>query len=183
MAIPTLRPKQVQELDLTLERERHWLVDHIGALEALRGGPADAATGAIGAAPSSGGDTLAPAGDAEGLSQDLPALHSLVEALTTFLATELAPEDTRGILNRAYHQRLDEIDDALTRISEGLYGVCEECGGAIYPPRLKRIPWTRYCRHCAERLAKEGLHRAVTPSTADATNAVMEYELAKALLS
>lgn len=183
MATPTLRPKQIQELDLTLERERHWLVEHIGALEALLGGTAAAARAVTAAAPTDATDALAPARDAVSSSEDRPALHALVEALTTFLATELAPEDTREILNRVYHQRLDEIDDALTRISEGLYGVCEECGGAIYPPRLKRIPWTRYCRHCAERLAKEGIHLAVTPSTAEATNAVMEYELAKALLS
>ncbi|HET7767984.1 MAG TPA: TraR/DksA C4-type zinc finger protein [Chloroflexota bacterium] len=183
MATSTLRPRQIQELDLTLERERRWLVEHIGALEALRGGGADVGAAAETAPSTMAGDAAAPAPGEEARSADVPALHALVDALTKFLATELAPDDTRELLDRAYHQRLDEVDDALTRIAEGLYGVCEECDGAIYPPRLKRVPWTRYCRHCAERLAKEGIHRVIAPSTAAATDATLEYELIKALLT
>src|SRR5687767_573096 len=107
MATPTLRPKQIQELDLTLERERHWLVEHIGALQALRGGTAGGARFATTAPAITAIDTVAHTPDEADRFEELPALHALVEALTTFVATELAPEDTRDILDRVYHERLD----------------------------------------------------------------------------
>jgi hypothetical protein len=178
MATATLRPRQVQELDLTLERERRWLIDHIGALEALSGGGEPVAQpDASGPVCEEGSVPEESQGEA-----DVPALNALIGVLARYLAAELAPEDIRVTLNRVYHERLDEIDDALGRIGRGTYGVCEECGGTIYAPRLERIPWTRHCRQCAERLAKEGIHAVTVPSTAAATDVVVEYGLAKSLL-
>jgi RNA polymerase-binding transcription factor DksA len=46
--------------------------------------------------------------------------------------------------------KLFEIDCALQRIHDGVYGFCEESGHAIPPERLRAIPWTRYCRTTAE---------------------------------
>ena len=43
---------------------------------------------------------------------------------------------------------LREIDDALKRITEGTYGVCENRGEQISPERLEAIPWTRLCIDC-----------------------------------
>ncbi len=39
--------------------------------------------------------------------------------------------------------RLKEIDEALKRIEEGSYGVCEETEERIENDRLLAIPWTR----------------------------------------
>ncbi len=39
---------------------------------------------------------------------------------------------------------LREIDDALKRIAEGYYGICERTGNPIKPERLQEIPWARY---------------------------------------
>ena len=46
---------------------------------------------------------------------------------------------------------LAEIEQALGRMREGLYGVCAECGDEIPERRLKALPWTRLCLRCAER--------------------------------
>jgi RNA polymerase-binding transcription factor DksA len=51
----------------------------------------------------------------------------------------------------AEEDRLFEVDCALQRIRDGVYGVCEETGLPIPPERLRAVPWTRYCRTAAER--------------------------------
>lgn len=50
--------------------------------------------------------------------------------------------------------RLFEIDCALQRIRDGVYGYCEETGNPIPAERLRAVPWTRYCRNAAERHEK-----------------------------
>jgi RNA polymerase-binding transcription factor DksA len=44
---------------------------------------------------------------------------------------------------------LREVSDALRRIQEGTYGICEETKLPISPDRLRALPWTRYCREAA----------------------------------
>lgn len=51
---------------------------------------------------------------------------------------------------------LTEIDDALGRIEDGTYGVCQGRGEPIPKERLKAIPWARYCVGCAT-LVEKGL--------------------------
>ena len=43
---------------------------------------------------------------------------------------------------------LREIDDALRRINDGTYGICENRGEQISPERLEAVPWTRLCIDC-----------------------------------
>jgi len=50
---------------------------------------------------------------------------------------------------------LIEIDDAIRRIRDGAYGICEGSGEPIKKERLEAIPWARYCVDCA-RLAEKG---------------------------
>ncbi|MGA2172037.1 MAG: TraR/DksA family transcriptional regulator [Sedimentisphaerales bacterium] len=45
---------------------------------------------------------------------------------------------------------LTEINDALRRIEEKAYGICEGKGESISKARLSAIPWARYCVACAE---------------------------------
>jgi DnaK suppressor protein len=49
---------------------------------------------------------------------------------------------------------LIEINDALGRIEDGTYGICEGRGEPIPKQRLKAIPWARYCVACATLLEK-----------------------------
>jgi len=49
---------------------------------------------------------------------------------------------------------LVEVNDALNRIEDGTYGICEGRGEPIPKQRLKAIPWARYCVACATLLEK-----------------------------
>ena len=44
---------------------------------------------------------------------------------------------------------LDQIEAALERIEDGLYGQCEECGLKIPKGRLQAIPYAALCVRCA----------------------------------
>jgi RNA polymerase-binding transcription factor DksA len=45
---------------------------------------------------------------------------------------------------------LADIDDALGRLRDGTYGVCERCGGPVGAERLAARPATRICFACAD---------------------------------
>jgi len=51
---------------------------------------------------------------------------------------------------------LHEINDALSRIEDGTYGICEGTGEPIPSARLEASPWARYCVAYA-RLIEQGL--------------------------
>jgi len=53
---------------------------------------------------------------------------------------------------------LREIDDALQRIEEGTYGICEGTGKTIPKARLEAQPWARYRIEYA-RMLEEGIVR------------------------
>ena len=43
---------------------------------------------------------------------------------------------------------LQEIDDALARVNDGTYGLCEECQQTIGTRRLKIKPYASLCVTC-----------------------------------
>jgi DnaK suppressor protein len=50
--------------------------------------------------------------------------------------------------------QLQEVDEALDRIGNGTYGICEECGGPIGLKRLEVRPIAIYCVPCKTKLEK-----------------------------
>ena len=46
---------------------------------------------------------------------------------------------------------LRDVEDALIRIEEGVYGFCEAGGETIGKTRLAAMPWARYCVDCARK--------------------------------
>jgi RNA polymerase-binding protein DksA len=46
---------------------------------------------------------------------------------------------------------LYELDDALKRIEEGTFGICEECKSIMTKTRLKAVPYARLCVKCQEK--------------------------------
>lgn len=50
---------------------------------------------------------------------------------------------------------ISEIDEALARIENGTYGICQVNGEPIPKPRLEAIPWARCCVACANLLEKK----------------------------
>jgi DnaK suppressor protein len=54
-------------------------------------------------------------------------------------------------LHRTDGRLLRAIEEALGRINQHGYGVCESCKKPIAKVRLEVVPWTRHCRDCKER--------------------------------
>jgi DnaK suppressor protein len=52
--------------------------------------------------------------------------------------------------------KLRLVEEALAKIDEGIYGVCERCEEAIPVKRLDLLPFTRYCVQCQGELEREG---------------------------
>jgi len=44
---------------------------------------------------------------------------------------------------------LSKIEEAVTRIEEGSYGICAECGNSIPVARLDALPYTKLCVDCS----------------------------------
>lgn len=81
-------------------------------------------------------------GGSGGALSHLPQ-HMADQGTDTFdqsLALDLAASQ-RGLLK--------EIDDALARIENNTYGVCEEMGKPIGVERLRHTPWARFCIEAA----------------------------------
>lgn len=57
-------------------------------------------------------------------------------------------ENTLGLLD-SEQKILREIYDALQRIEEGTFGVCDNDDALIPKARLNAIPWAKYCIKCA----------------------------------
>ena len=49
---------------------------------------------------------------------------------------------------------LYELDDALKRIEEGTYGICEDCKTVIAKKRLAAVPYARLCVKCQAKQEK-----------------------------
>jgi DnaK suppressor protein len=46
---------------------------------------------------------------------------------------------------------LAQVEAALARFDQGVYGICERCGQPIDPARLKALPYARLCMNCQNR--------------------------------
>ncbi|MBL8036476.1 MAG: TraR/DksA family transcriptional regulator [Nitrospira sp.] len=49
------------------------------------------------------------------------------------------------------NRRRQSIDEALTRLHEGTYGICAECGVEISERRLQAVPFAKLCVECQSR--------------------------------
>lgn len=54
-----------------------------------------------------------------------------------------------GLRDRGQVQ-LARIDEAMARVDEGTYGICEHCGDRIPEARLEAMPEATFCVHCQE---------------------------------
>lgn len=59
-----------------------------------------------------------------------------------------------GALARQAAHHLEEIDAALVRIEEGVYGFCERCESSIGRGRLDARPTARTCIRCATNIVR-----------------------------
>ena len=49
---------------------------------------------------------------------------------------------------------LYELEDAVKKIEDGTFGICEECKTLITRTRLKAVPYARLCVKCQEKQEK-----------------------------
>jgi DnaK suppressor protein len=59
------------------------------------------------------------------------------------------------LLGDREREKLHNIDEALLKIEEGEYGICEECEEDIPLGRLKVVPFARYCVKCKADIEKQ----------------------------
>ena len=71
------------------------------------------------------------------------------------LASDERDREINFILNDREREKLLAIDEALQRIKEKTYGICESCEGEIQLGRLKILQFTRLCVRCQEENEKE----------------------------
>ena len=79
-----------------------------------------------------------------------------------------------GVLS-SEQDALYEIDEAMNRIRNGTYGICELTGKKIEKARLEAIPWTRFTAAAERQLEKEG---TVKRARIGPRNAVVRTEVA-----
>ena len=65
--------------------------------------------------------------------------------------TQAAEAHTRDAMIATTRESLEQLQAALTRIDEGRYGKCEECGEEIPQERLEIRPQARFCVPCQSR--------------------------------
>ena len=58
-------------------------------------------------------------------------------------------------------ERANRLSEALERLRDGVYGVCQECDEAIAPARLKAMPEVKTCVRCQDRLERMIRHMSL----------------------
>jgi len=96
------------------------------------------------------------------LAKSRNAEEETTEESTQDIADKAVSSYTREFLysfNDTERSTLQQIDQALSRIGDGSYGLCLNCGSQMNEKRLTAIPWSRHCVECQE-LAEKGLLEA-----------------------
>ncbi|MBN1880874.1 MAG: TraR/DksA family transcriptional regulator [Deltaproteobacteria bacterium] len=70
------------------------------------------------------------------------------------LATNERDRELNLLMSDREREKLNEINDALVKIDEGTYGICEECGTDIPKKRLIIMPFARLCVNCKSEMEK-----------------------------
>ena len=65
-------------------------------------------------------------------------------------ASQVQEQITALALRRHLEELLKDLNHALARAEQGVYGVCERCGGSISVERLEALPSTTLCIACAQ---------------------------------
>ncbi|HEY5649775.1 MAG TPA: TraR/DksA C4-type zinc finger protein [Nitrospiria bacterium] len=83
------------------------------------------------------------------LHEALPSRENVV-----FDSGDRATQDISEEMDLSFQERraskLRLIDEAIQRLQDKTYGICEECGMDIPEPRLSAMPFAKYCIPCQE---------------------------------
>ena len=79
-------------------------------------------------------------------------VKQIIETMETKDSIDLASDTIDGTLLETLNEkdlnRIKLIDNALTRIEQGRYGLCVKCGKPIAQARLEAIPYALMCIEC-----------------------------------
>ena len=64
---------------------------------------------------------------------------------------------TEGMIANHQLDELKQIEEALKKIKEGTYGICDMCGINIPIGRLKAKPFAKFCTECRTVFEQENL--------------------------
>ena len=69
-----------------------------------------------------------------------------------------ARERELAVLEVSRHSgRVSEIHEALRRIEDRTFGICQACERQIPPKRLAAVPWTSLCIRCQETADRQNM--------------------------
>ena len=71
-------------------------------------------------------------------------------------ATDALEQAVDLTLKRSAETSLEEVEQALAKLDNGTYGLCEACGTRIDRARLEALPHAQYCLDCQERREHTG---------------------------
>jgi DnaK suppressor protein len=71
-------------------------------------------------------------------------------------AVDLVESDVEQAILNNEKTLFVEVQQALTRIENGTYGLCSNCGQPIPEKRLEALPWATLCVTCESKLGSEG---------------------------
>jgi len=57
-------------------------------------------------------------------------------------------------LRRRARRKVKSLEDALKRLEEGTYGICEICRTEVSAQRLEVLPQARFCIECAQKAGR-----------------------------
>ena len=84
-------------------------------------------------------------------------------------------EDIEFALIQMKAETLNKINEALTRLEEGAYGNCFECGEEIAHPRLRALPFAVRCRDCEE--ARENAQKREKMASQRSSSSALFFDL------
>jgi RNA polymerase-binding protein DksA len=70
-------------------------------------------------------------------------------------AVETENDQVLDALDHSIRNEMEQIENTLARMDEGLYGVCEACGKPIAANRLEALPHAARCVHCEEKFHQQ----------------------------
>jgi DnaK suppressor protein len=88
------------------------------------------------------------------------SLRRSLAAELAFMGSEPEGDEISSRAAEFESRELAAIDDALSRMREGRYGVCEGCGDNISLARLQALPDATYCIRCQ----RDTEHHRATPA-------------------
>ncbi len=97
------------------------------------------------------------------LSVDIAKTRSAEEETSEELTQDIADKAVSSYTREFLYSLTDgerstllQIDDAISRIDDGSYGFCINCGQPMAEKRLTAVPWAPYCVECQE-LSEKGM--------------------------